>query len=280
MSHDFFISYTRRDLAWAEWIAWVLKNKGCYSVELDVWDWHAGDNFIAKMHHAIENASYTLIVLSSAYFSSVYTETEWTSVFAKAITGSGQNPVMVRIEDIQPPGLLASRLYIDLVGLDDEKASEQLLGGLKSHQPHPVSPPFPGISPRFPGTLPSIWNVPFLRNNTFTGREEILTTLDAALESGHTAAVTQPRAITGLGGIGKTQVALEYVYRHLSHYDVIWWVRGENTQTLGNDYIAFAHAQDLPEKDAREEATIVAAVNKWLGKHRNWLFVYDNAENP
>src|SRR5581483_1326391 len=98
-------------------------------------------------------------------------------------------------------------------------------------------PPFPAnvLNPkRFPGALPEIWQVPYLRNPNFTGRDQILLDLHAALQSGRPAALTQ--AIAGLGGIGKPQLALEYCYLYASEYSVVWWLRAEEPTTLASDY--------------------------------------------
>lgn len=72
---------------------------------------------------------------------------------------------------------------------------------------------------------PRVWNVAHRRNPNFTGREELLAEIGKALTSGHAAALTQ--AITGLGGVGKTQTAVEYAYRHESDYRVVWWIKSE-----------------------------------------------------
>src|SRR5690349_22823732 len=50
---DFFVSHAGADRAWAEWAAWQLKQAG-YAVELDVWDWAAGQNFIAAISDALD----------------------------------------------------------------------------------------------------------------------------------------------------------------------------------------------------------------------------------
>ena len=67
--------------------------------------------------------------------------------------------------------------------------------------------------------LPPIWNVSHIRNTHFTGREDILSELRAALTSGEPAAWKQ--AVTGMGGVGKTQIALEYIYRYKAEYQII-----------------------------------------------------------
>ena len=64
------------------------------------------------------------------------------------------------------------------------------------------------------------------RNPNFTGREDLLLQLDERLEPGATAAVL-PQTIHGLGGVGKSALAIEYAYRHRSKFDMIWWVPAE-----------------------------------------------------
>jgi len=126
--------------------------------------------------------------------------------------------------------------------------------------------------------LPHIWNVPMNRSPNFTGRDYLLNHLRKALQSGHAVALTQ--AITGLGGVGKTQLALEYSYRHASEYGIVWWVRAEEPAKLAADYAALAQPLDLPEKDAHELEVIGKAVWEWLGQNTGWLLVFDNAPSP
>jgi hypothetical protein len=78
---DFFISHAGRDTAWAEWLAWQLQQAG-YSVELDVWDWAPGEDFMARMSAALEQADRLLAVCTEAYFSSAFGGAEWRAAFA------------------------------------------------------------------------------------------------------------------------------------------------------------------------------------------------------
>jgi hypothetical protein len=100
------------------------------------------------------------------------------------------------------------------------------------------------------------------------------------LTAGTTTALTQTAAIHGLGGVGKTQLAIEYAYRFKDDYDVGWWLRAEDPALLAGDCTTLARVLDLPEKDAREQAIVIAAVRRWLEGHGRWLLVYDNAEDP
>jgi Tfp pilus assembly protein PilF/nucleoside phosphorylase len=130
-----------------------------------------------------------------------------------------------------------------------------------------------------PAYLPRIWNVPHQRNPNFTGREQLLKDLRASLTGGQATALTQA-ALHGLGGIGKTQLALEYAYRHAPDYDLVWWVRSETPAALAADYAALTGPLDLPEKGAVEQEIAVAAVRQHLGQRGRCLLIFDNASDP
>jgi nucleoside phosphorylase/tetratricopeptide (TPR) repeat protein len=121
-----------------------------------------------------------------------------------------------------------------------------------------------------------IWNVPHSRNPNFTGRDELLKKLREALTSGQATALTQA-ALHGLGGVGKTQLALEYSYRFARDYYLVWWVRSEDPVALAAEYAALAGALELPEKGAAEQELAVAAVRQWLSQNGQWLLIFDNA---
>ena len=121
-----------------------------------------------------------------------------------------------------------------------------------------------------------VWNVPYRRNPYFTGREELLEALHQKLTTEHATTLTQ--AITGLGGIGKTQTAIEYAYRHREDYRIIWWLRAEELTTLAADYAQLAIQLNLPEHEATEQVIQIQAVRNWLERHTGWLLIFDNAE--
>src|SRR5947199_2945194 len=88
--------------------------------------------------------------------------------------------------------------------------------------------------------FPRVWNIPYPRNPFFTGQEKVLTQLADALKAGQATALSQPQAIIGLGGIGKTQIALEFAYQHALEYDVVLWVLADTRESLVSGYIAMA----------------------------------------
>src|SRR5438552_18194425 len=128
-------------------------------------------------------------------------------------------------------------------------------------------------------TLSPLWNVPYRRNPFFTGREEILAHLHQSLETDNTAALTQPQGISGLGGIGKTQTAIEYAYRYQLEYQAVFWVSADSPVTLTSGFVTIAHLLQLPERNEADQRRIVEAVMRWLRIHSHWLLILDNVED-
>ena len=119
--------------------------------------------------------------------------------------------------------------------------------------------------------FPPIWNVPYPRNMLFTGREELLAQLATSLHTGEPTLVSQPpkkdsqpQAISGLGGIGKTQVALEYAYRSRNEYQAVLWAQAETKEALTTSFLTLAALLNLPEKDAQESTQVIVAMKQWL----------------
>ena len=124
-----------------------------------------------------------------------------------------------------------------------------------------------------------IFNVPHQRNPNFTGRDELLRQLREALGGGESAAITQ--AIHGLGGVGKTQLALEYAYRYASEYSLIWWLRSEGPEALNAGFEALGKKLGVvPEESRSEQSEVVEAVRAELEHRTGWLLVFDNARKP
>src|ERR1700719_1212884 len=94
---DFFISYTRTDQAWAEWVAWTLEEAG-YSTVLQAWDFRPGSNFVLEMQRAASQATRTIVILSQKYLASSFTQPEWSAAFAQDPQGKQQKLIPVRVE--------------------------------------------------------------------------------------------------------------------------------------------------------------------------------------
>ncbi len=150
---DFFISYNKADLAWAEWIAWQLEDVG-FTTIIQEWDFLAGSNFVVNMQKAAAEATRTIAVLSPDYLAARYTQPEWAAAFAQDPTGEKGTLLPVRVRKCEINGLWSQIVYIDLVDRPETQAKETLLAKVRTGRAKPMSPRrFPGLTtrPSFPG---------------------------------------------------------------------------------------------------------------------------------
>ncbi|WP_422770327.1 FxSxx-COOH system tetratricopeptide repeat protein [Plantactinospora sp. WMMC1484] len=143
--------------------------------------------------------------------------------------------------------------------------------------------PMPPVAPTQRATvqLPQVWGDVPQRNPNFTGRKALLEHLHDELQTSRETAVL-PQALHGMGGVGKSQVAIEYVHQHSGDYDLIWWVPSEQEGQILASLTKLAQRLDL---DVSPEAnSAVPAVREALSTgqvpYERWLLVFDNAETP
>lgn len=125
---------------------------------------------------------------------------------------------------------------------------------------------------------PTLWSVPYAHNPFFTGREDFLEMLHTSLGVAHRT----PRptcALRGLGGIGKTQLALEYAYRYASEYQAIFWIGAERVKQALSNVLYIADLLQLREREDTNRRHSVEAVQHWLATHDKWLLIWDNLED-
>jgi len=283
---DFFVSYAGADRAWAEWVAWQLTDAG-YSVELDVWDWAVGRNFVTAMSAALERCDRVVALFSAAYFDrSRYTTEEWSAAVLHVPGMAQDSLVPVRVEEVpagKVPAVLRPLLYCDVFGVAEDQAQRALLDAVAGPRRPGRKPDFPGPGaaapggprPQLPGTVPQVWNVPS-RNPGFTGRDGLLVALREALLSGDGAVV---QALHGMGGVGKTQLVAEYAHQFASAYHLVWWVNAEDAGLIGDQFAVLASELGWAGAGAGTEA-IRSAVLRELRVRGQGLLVFDNATSP
>jgi hypothetical protein len=277
----FFISYNKADITWAEWIASELEDAG-YDTTVQAWDFRPGFNFPLMMQQRLTKADRVIALLSHDYLEAEFTQSEWAAAFVKDPKGEKGFLLPVRVGACDPEALLRGIIYIDLVGLEEAKAKAALLEGVKTERAKPrVRPQFPGATQRaaqssvFPGDLPPVWNIPLQRNQDFFGREELLAELRASF-----AQSARGLAVHGQGGVGKTQLVIEYAYRHAPDYKLVWWVRAEESASLAADYASLYRKLELEPKDTNDQSYMSKAVRGWFEGNDRWLLVFDNAVKP
>jgi DNA-binding SARP family transcriptional activator len=179
----------------------------------------------------------------------------------------------------------ARRILAEALGIDPGRALQELEAAVLAQDPSldwtppPAGPPLPvtAEAPRSPTTVsrPQVWRAP-TRNPHFTGRDDVLTELRRRLRAEEATLAVQ--TLYGLGGVGKTQLAIEYAHRFAADYDLVWWVDAEQPVLIPDQLAGLAARLGLPAA-----ATVTDTVDRLLAelRHRDrWLLVFDNAEHP
>jgi TIR domain/NB-ARC domain len=122
-------------------------------------------------------------------------------------------------------------------------------------------------------------NVP-ARNGAFTGRDQVMESLrEKSVASGQTA--TLPVLLHGLGGVGKTQVAVEYVHRYRADYDIVWWVPAEQRDLINPALAKLAEHLGLRVgENITDMAQAVREALRRSSPYSRWLLIFDNANDP
>jgi len=123
-----------------------------------------------------------------------------------------------------------------------------------------------------------IHEIPFRKNPNFTGRKDVLDSIQEEFSASQNR--VSIHAIRGMGGIGKTQTAVQYSYEFAKEYDLVYWIRSETDASLTADYEALTQTLQLPVKTKAEQLVYINIVNNWLaGTDKKWLLVFDNVES-
>jgi len=152
------------------------------------------------------------------------------------------------------------------------------LGLVLPAQDSTITPPEPDLVPP-PAQGSRIVDIPIARNPFFTGREDLLALLHQRLSTERTAALTQPQALYGLGGIGKTRAAAEYAFCYGDDYTHVFWMLAATRETLVADFVRLAERLELPEHEEPDQLRMIDAVKRWLASHEAWLLILDNADD-
>ncbi|MEV4316816.1 FxSxx-COOH system tetratricopeptide repeat protein [Actinocrispum sp. NPDC049592] len=119
------------------------------------------------------------------------------------------------------------------------------------------------------------------RNPHFTGRAEMLERLRQMLRESTERVALLPHTLQGLGGVGKTQLAVEYVYRYANDYELIYWISAENPDQVRTALARLGQIMRLPESAGiAQTIDFVLDALRVQKPFRKWLLVFDNADRP
>ncbi|HEX4062657.1 MAG TPA: FxSxx-COOH system tetratricopeptide repeat protein [Streptosporangiaceae bacterium] len=258
-AEEVVLDFLAEDQLWAEWIASVLAGAGIavrWASEAPVTE------------PGRTGSSRTIALVTAAYINHLQ----------DAALGRPLDLALV-VTDTRLPHQMSEVPVVFLEGLSENRAADLLVDRLDGHR----VPGVPVAGVRYPGgTRSQIVEIP-VRNANFTGREKDLRELRTELRA-RGVAVVSPVALRGLGGVGKTQVALEYAHRFKADYDMVWWINCGQPQYVDVQLADLGRALrkefgiPVPEEGSAPEVarTMLSLLADWEGR---WLIVYDNAED-
>jgi tetratricopeptide (TPR) repeat protein len=168
---------------------------------------------------------------------------------------------------VNQPGIYVQQALVTMVpGADADGAPGNGTAGTGSEQEQ-HAPGISHVSARRVSNLPA-------RNPHFVGRAEELEQLDRMLEPGSAAVV----AVHGLGGIGKTELVLEYARIHLKRHAITWWIHASDQVELTADLVRLSHQLGFDAGVNPENA--IDSVRSELATRSDWLLIFDNADDP
>lgn len=273
------ISYAGFNRPWAAWIEDRLRRHG-HRVVLQRWDPPDETPLADALEDLLLAEGLVLLVLSDWYFGlGPRTNKEWNEALRTVVAPQAHRFAAVSVTTAALPTASTVLGAPELWGVGAREAERRLLERLGLDEAAPASSTTTGRGVRFPQDQPRVLGGVPRRNVRFTGREHTLNDLYRRLtqaESG-TAAVT----LLGMSGVGKTQVAAEYVHRFGSGYDVVWWVPADQRGTLRQRLAELAPALGLttgPEYGERLRALRDAL--RRGEPYARWLLVLDGADQP
>ncbi|MER7806916.1 FxSxx-COOH system tetratricopeptide repeat protein [Streptomyces sp900116325] len=273
------ISFAGFNRAWAAWIGDCLERRGV-RVVFQRWDPPVETPLEDSLRDLMLAPGRILVILSDWYFQlGPRSQAEWNKALREVVAPDADRFAAVSITTATMPGATSVFAAADLTNVGAEEAERRMLARLElTAGPVPRSADAKP-APRFPADTPEVWGGVPRRNTRFTGRERLLNEAYHALqEAGPGAGVV---TLHGMSGVGKTQLAAEYVYRFGAEYDVVWWVPADRRAIYRQNLAELA--PELGLSTGAEYGERLRAVRDALRRgepHSHWLLVLDGADEP
>jgi len=124
---------------------------------------------------------------------------------------------------------------------------------------------------------------PYIDPKLFIGRDAEMDKIREALQPRNKTPQQQRLVLGGVGGIGKTQLAIAYANDHCNDYESIFWLNAASEATLKESFRTTAEVIfDVQEPGVLEVEQSLIYTRRWLSDKKNtkWLLIFDNYDNP
>jgi hypothetical protein len=288
MEHDVFLSHNSKDKPTVEKLAHLLEAREL-KVWLDKWNLVPGDAWQEDIEQALDD-SQTIAVCVGAHEISPWENEEMRSAIEERVKDKSRRVIPVLLpgapdsKDLKLPRFLKRLTWVDLRnGIEDEEGLYRLECGIRGIPPKPQNDA-PALNPDeipAPADLPRGSWIPFY-NNRFTGREEYLKTLAKALTpspSPKGRGGQQWITITGMGGLGKTQLAAEFARRYVRYFRGAHWLNLADASQFDSELAQNGARMNLPNfPQDNLPAQVEATLEAWRADAPR-LVVLDNLED-
>ncbi|WP_328553481.1 FxSxx-COOH system tetratricopeptide repeat protein [Streptomyces sp. NBC_00358] len=274
------ISFAGFNRAWAAWIGDRLERRG-HRVVYQRWDAPAEVPLVDLLRDLTLAQGRILIIVSEWYFQlGPRTYEEWNAALREVVGPDPSRFAAVSVTNSPVPTATAVLGAANLDNMGADEAERRVLERLDlPSEPLPESVEGARRGPRFPAAMPEVWGGVPRRNTRFTGREPLLNDAYHLLQGSDAGAGVV--TLHGMSGVGKTQLAAEYVYRFGSEYDVVWWVNAEKRVTYRRRLAELAPQLGL--STGAEYGERLRAVRDSLRRgdpYSRWLLILDGADEP
>ncbi|MEO3816504.1 FxSxx-COOH system tetratricopeptide repeat protein [Plantactinospora sp. B24E8] len=259
VDNEIALRHAPYDRVWAEWIGHVLASADVTVI----------DPWFAATDDGTVRAARELTIVSEA------NATE-EAALANPDRSPDRLPLIVYVADVRRLANVPASHTVSVAGLDAQAATTRILRlvGREGTVPDAELP----TGPRFPGRDNAVFEVPG-RNQRFTGREADLRELRTLLRSSPKVVLAGPSpvALQGMGGIGKSQLALEYAHRYRAAYDAVWWIDADQVPFIESALGDLAPSLGIALSDSNRE-NARAVLQALRHTDLRWLLIMDNAE--